>query len=168
MNGWKPARIAPAIMLAAFLASCAGGTRPYVASSEENVRIDTVTKSGSAFSSVRASVNIYSVDGNCRTTYLGTIPLDRKSISTGIPAGKTSFLVFVFNSASFLGNRRASISYRTLVKPRKGYDYRVAVEYVDDTYNAEIYEVNRRGERRELRHRPLDRCRAGLRKAGTR
>lgn len=168
MMGRKQARIAPAFALAALLASCAGGTRPYVASSDENVRIETVAESGSAFSSVRASVHIYSVDGNCRTTYVGTIPLDRKSIATGIPAGMTSFLVFAFNSASFLGNRRSSISYRTLVKPRKGFDYRVAVEYVDDTYNAEIFEVNRRGERRELRHRPLDTCRAGLRKAGTR
>lgn len=168
MSTPKRSRIAAVFLLSSLVGACAGGTRPYVASSDENVRIETVTESGSALSSVRASVHIHSVDNNCRTTYVGTIPLDRKSVATGVPVGRTSYLVFAFNSASFLGNRRTSISYRTLMTPRSGFDYRIAVEYVDDTYNAEIFEVNRRGERRGLRQRPLDSCRAGLRNTGTR
>lgn len=161
-------RIAAALFLAGAVAGCSG-TRPYVASTDDNVRIRTETKSGSVLSSVRASVHVHSVDRNCRTSYLGTIPLDSKAVTTGIPAGRRTYLVFAFNSASFLGSRRSSISYRTLLTPRRGYDYEVAVRYVDDMYNAEIREVSRRGKRRRtVRYRPLSTCRAGIRNANSR
>jgi hypothetical protein len=69
--------------------------------------------------------------------------------------------VFSFDSSSFLANSRSSITYGTLLTPRPGRDYDVAVEYLDDTYNATIQEVDREtNQQREVIYRPLDACQA--------
>ena len=160
MTIWHRGRLVAVMLLAGAVAGCAG-TRPYVSSSENNLRFTTVTESGSWFSSVRASVHIHSVDENCRTNYQGTIRLGGSSIATGIPVGQPSYLVFSFDSSSFLANSRSSINYKTMLTPQRDHDYNIAVEYVDDTYNATIREVNRRNNRRrEVHYKPLDTCRA--------
>ena len=148
-----------ALLCTAFLTSCAG-TRPYEATSDRNVRFNTAVASGSWVSSVQASVHVHSVDRACRTTYEGTIPLEGSTVVTGLPTDRPRYMVIVFNSSSFLLNRRGSINYSTVLTPRRGYDYEIAVRYVDDTYNATVVEVHRRdGTRRPLRHRPLNMCR---------
>lgn len=150
------------VLGAALLTGCALGTRPYQATSDKNVRFSTAVEAGSWLSSVRASVHVHSVDSNCRTTYEGTIPLEGSTIVTGIPTGRPRYMVVAFNSSSFLANSRSSINYSTMFTPRRGYNYEIAVRYVDDTYNATFEEVHRRSRaRRELRRRPLNRCRAG-------
>ena len=153
-------RLVAALLLAAALAGCAG-TRAYVSSSENNLRFTTLAESGSWLSSVQASVHIHSVDENCRTDFQGTIRLEESPVTTGIPVGRPSFLVFSFDSSSFLTNSSSSINYRTMLTPRRDHDYDIAVEYVDSTYNATIREVNRRDKRwREVGYTPLDSCRA--------
>jgi len=150
-----------ALLCASVLSGCAG-TRPYESASDRNVRFDTAVESGSGswVSSVRASVQVHSVDRDCRTTYEGTIPLNSPTVVTGFPAGRMRYMVIAFNSSSFLLNRRSSIDYSTILTPRDGYDYEVAVRYRDDTYDASVVEVNRgNGTRRKLRHRPLQACR---------
>ena len=152
-------RIIPALLCAACLAGCAE-TRPFQPAPDRNVRFDAAVESGSWLSGVEASVHVHSVDRNCQTTYEGTIPLRNSTVVTGFPAGRPQYVVIAFNSSSFLLNRRSSINYSTLLTPRDGHDYEVAVRYLDDTYNATVEEVNRRnGARRTLRHRPLDTCR---------
>jgi hypothetical protein len=148
------------LLSVALLAGCAG-TRPYEATSDRNVRFSTAVESGSWLSTVRATVHVHSVDPACRTTYEGTIPLKSATIVTGISTGTPRYLVIAFNSSSFLANRSGTINYATMLTPRRGYDYDIAVRYVDNTYNATIEEVHRTSRsRRELRHRPLDTCRA--------
>ena len=160
MTRVRAGRLCAVLLLAGVLAGC-GSTRPYVATSDNNVRFTTVAESGSWFSSVRASVHIHSVNENCRTAYQGTLSLGRSTTVTGLPAGQPSYLVFTFASSSFLSNDSSSISYKTLLAPKRGHDYEVAVRYVDDTYNATIREVNRRsGVRRQIAYKPLDACRA--------
>lgn len=160
MTATRRSRLAATLVLAGALAGCAG-TRPYEASSDNNVRFTTDVESGSWLSSVRASVHVHSVHRQCRTNYEGTIPLGRPAVVTGLPTGRPSYLVLAFNSSSFLTNSRSSIHYETMLTPRRGYDYEVAVSYVDDTYNATVREVNRQsGARREIRKTPLEACRA--------
>ena len=154
-------RLVAVLLLAGAVAGCASTQQPYVSSAENNIHFTTVAESGSWFSSVRASVHIYSVYENCRTDYQGTIRLGESSIATGIPVGQPSYLVFSFDSSSFLANSRSSINYKTTLTPRQGYDYDIAVEYIADTYSAKIMEVNRRNNRRdEVYYKPLDTCRA--------
>jgi hypothetical protein len=151
---------AATLLCTVFLTGCSG-TRPYQESSDKNVRFSTAVESGSWLSSVRASVHVHSVDANCRTTYEGTIPLEGSTTLTGIPTGRPRYMVVSFDSSSFLLNSSSSINYATMFTPRRGYNYEIAVRYVDDTYNATVEEVDRRSlARRELRRRPLDRCRA--------
>lgn len=139
------------MMMVGFLCGCAA-TKSYVATAEDNVRISTMAESGSSFSSIRAAMDVHSVDADCRTTYQGTMELDRSPITTGIPAGQESLLVFVFSNSSFLGSSRSTIRYETLLSPRSGYGYEIDVQYVDGAYDAVLYEVDRGG-RRETRSR---------------
>ena len=161
MTTRRRGRLFAVLLLAGAMAGCAGTQQPYVSTAENNVHFTTVAESGSWLSSVRASVHIHSVHENCQTDYQGTIRLSDSSITTGIPVGQPSYLVFSFDSSSFLANRRSSIDYKTLLTPRQGYDYDIAVEYIDDTYNARIMEVDRRNNQRaEIHYKPLDMCRA--------
>ena len=147
------------LLLCAVAASCAG-TRSYQATPDNNLRFTTKVESGSLMSSVRASAHIHSIDGNCRTNYEGTIRLEKETYVTGVDVNRPSYLVLSFDSSSFLSNSRSSINYATILMPRRGHDYKIAVIYVDDTYNAIIHEVNRgNGRQRELQQMPLDTCR---------
>jgi hypothetical protein len=160
MTTWNRGRLVAVMLLAGAVAGCAG-PRPYVSSSENNLRFTTVAESGSWLSSVQASVHIHSVDENCQTSFEGTIPLGGSPIATGIPVGQPSYLVFSFDSSSFMANRSSSITYKTMLTPRRDHDYDIAVEYVEDTYNATIQEVNRRNSRRrEVHYTPLGACQA--------
>lgn len=160
MTTWHRGRLVALLLLAGALAGCAG-TRPYVSSSEDNLRFTTLAESGSWLSSVQASVHIHSVDENCQTNFEGTIRLGDNSIATGIPVDRPSYLVFSFESSSFMANRSSSINYKTMLTPRRDHDYDIAVKYVDDTYDATIREVNRQDKQwRDVHYTPLDACRA--------
>ena len=160
MTAPRQGTLAAVLLLAGTIAGCAG-TQPYASSSEPNLRIQTHAESGSWMSSVQTAVHIHSVDDNCQTTYQGSLELDEPMITAGIPTGQRSYLVFSFDSSSFLANSRSSISYGTMLTPRQGQDYDVAVEYLDDTYNATVEEVDRASKhRRKVLYRPLDACQA--------
>lgn len=123
----------------------------------KNLYIQTETESNSIFSSVRAALGVYRVDDQCKIEYQGTVDLDGRLVSVGIPSGRPSYLVFEFASSSFLANSRRSISYETLLLPVAGRDYDIKVSYLDDIYNVEIQEsrpgdaVARNIERKDLR-----------------
>jgi len=113
----RPARAAAAALV--LLAGCAGGTRPYAdESAAKNLTVRTATRSESAFSSVRASLHVYEVDARCQTRYLGTLELDKPSLSTALPA--SGYLVFEFSTSTFLGGSRGRVSRATLLQARPG------------------------------------------------
>ena len=128
------------LMAVIFLAGCSL-TRPYANTPQKNLTIRTTTESG-LLSSVRASVDIYEVDDACQTEYLGTVKLRKPQVKVGIPASKTSYLVFVFASSSFLANSSGTTSYDTLLKPQTDYGYNIDVSYKDDIYNVVMREVS--------------------------
>ena len=129
--------IACAALAASVLAGCSG-LKPYADSPEKNLHIRTHTASGSAFSSVRASVDVYRVERGCVAEYEGTVALDNADMTMGVPANRTSYLVFRFASSAFLGSSSSTISYEALVNPRPGSSYDVRVRYVDNIYNVAI------------------------------
>lgn len=124
-----------------FVYGCSG-LKTYPDNYSKNLQIKTTTDSGSMFSSVKASLHIYSVNSNCEGSYQGTVKLDQPNKAVGIPDNKTSYLAFDFDSSTFLGSTSSSISYETLLKPRTGYQYDIEVTYIDDLYNVIIKEVN--------------------------
>ena len=139
------------IMLA--LAAGCSGIKTYPQSSPRNVLVRT------DLSKVEAALNIHEVGADCRTTYRGTITLDKASISVGIPADRLGYLVFNFASSSFLrGSSNANVG--TLLKPRPGFNYEVEVSYRDDIYSVVIRETDaRKSLSRELPRRGLESCR---------
>jgi hypothetical protein len=129
------------LLLASLMNGCAG-IRPYPNSLDKNLHILTETESGSLFSKVRATVNIYQVDTNCKAEYKGTLKLNNPSVAVGIRPDSLTYLVFEFAGYSFLANSSSRISYDTMLKTRTGYNYKIKVSYIDDIYNVDIREVH--------------------------
>lgn len=132
--------VAFSICTASLLAGCFG-SKTYPNTLDRNLHVHTATDSGSWFSHLRAAVDIHRVGEDCALGYEGTVQLTDPKIDIGIPPHRWSYLVFVFDSSSFLGNRNGTITYETLLKPRSNYHYDVAVRYRDEMYHVEIRET---------------------------
>lgn len=154
-------RVTFAVLALSLLAGCSG-IKTYPNTLEKNLRIRTATNSGSIFSKVRATVNIYRVDAGCKLKYEGTVNLNSPVLGVGIPAQQLSYLAFNFASSTFLGGTTNATSQGTLLKPRAGYRYDVDVSYADDIYNVVIRESSAHGSAgREIALTRLDACKAG-------
>jgi len=143
--------------LATLVSGCAQVT-PYPNTLAKNVHVHTRTDTGSMFSSVQANLHVYAVDRECNTHYLGVMALDAPTVDVGLAPDQRAYLVFGFNSSSWLATGDSSISQDTLLTARSGYSYDIDVSYIDDLYNVVIYEVDRRGHRREVDTRRLSAC----------
>ncbi len=129
------------LVWAATLLPACSGIKAYDNSLNKNLHVHTATDSGSWFSRVRTAVDIHRVGEDCAIDYEGTVQLADSKIDIGIPPHRWSYLVFVFDSSSFFGNRSGTITYETLLKPRQNYHYDVAVSYRDDIYHVGIRET---------------------------
>lgn len=141
-----------------FISGCSG-LKTYHSDLENNLKITTQTDSGSIFSSLQAAVDIHKVNTDCSTEYAGTIQLDDSSKDIGIPAGRSSYLVFVFEKSGFF-SAETSTSYNTLIRPRRGYNYIAEVSYQENIYNVIINEVDPGSRKsREIETRGMYACR---------
>lgn len=146
------------LVTVSLLAGCLG-IRPYPNTMDKNLHIQTKTDSGSFFSKVRAAVDIYRVDADCKTKYEGTIQLNEPSVDVGIPSHRLSYLVFVFSSSSFLASSNSTVTHDTLLKPRAGYNYDIKVSYIDNMYNVAIRETHpRTSASRDIELKDLSGC----------
>jgi hypothetical protein len=141
-----------------FVTGCSG-LKTYHSDLENNLKITTQTDSGSIFSSMQAAVDIHKVNPDCSTEYTGTVQLDDSSNDIGIPAGRSSYLVFVFQKSG-LFSAETSTTYNTLIRPRNGYQYIAEVSYQENIYNVIINEIDP-GSRtsREIETRGMYACR---------
>ena len=133
------------------LAACSG-LKTYPNDAPKNVHVATQTDRG-----VRAALHVHQLKGECSTRYEGTLALDRPALDIGVPAGQASYLVVSFDTSSFMAGSR-STSVGTLLTPRAGYEYELAVRYKQDIYDVALREIDRKGVRRELVRRPLAGC----------
>jgi len=145
---------AHALLVAGVLALAAGcsGLKTYPNDAPKNVHVATQTERG-----VRASLHVHQVNGECTTRYEGTLALDQPALDIGVPAGQPRYLVVSFDTSSFMAGSR-STSVGTLLTPRAGYGYELAVRYQKDIYDVALREIDRKGARRELARRPLAGC----------
>ena len=110
--------------------------------------------------SVEPTLDIYSVNEQCETAYLGTVALDRNFLEVGIVIGQPSYLVVGFSNSSFWASSSGYISYNFTLLPRKAYRYAIDVSYIDDIYHVAVHEINRNtGEKREMESKDLQNCR---------
>lgn len=130
----------PAFAFAASVLAGCSGLKTYSDTLAKNLDIHTRTDSGSFLSSTRAWLDIFRVNNNCQTTYQGTVAFDTENHSIGLPAGRPSYLVFRFESSSFLANSSGATSYDTLFTPLPDRHYDVDVRYLDGIYSVAIRE----------------------------
>lgn len=156
-NVWFPLF---SLLSALLLAGCSG-VKTYPDMAGKNVHVRTKLVEERMFGSVRADLDVYSVDARCETQYLGTVELDRANVDIGIPPGQQTYLVFVFSSKGMLGSSKGSTTYATLLRPRAGFEYRAEVRYLDDIYNVDMIETQPgKKSGRELEPRRLENCRS--------
>jgi hypothetical protein len=154
-------RYLAAVLIAVVVLSGCSGVRPYPNTLEKNLVIRTEADSGSIFSKVSAAVDIFSVTADCQTEYLGTVDLKGPSVKVGIPSDQLSYMVFVFSNSSFLGSSQSTISHETLLEARRGHNYDISVNYIDDIYNVAINEKDPRNpDGRKIAVRDISACKA--------
>ena len=142
-----------------FLITGCSGLKTYDSELDQNLQITTETDSGSMFSKVRAAVDIHTVKPDCSTEYAGTVQLDDQAKDIGIPPGRSSYLVFVFEKSGFF-SAETSTTYNTLIRPRTGYDYIAQVSYQENMYNVILNEVDPKNRKsREIATRGMNTCR---------
>ena len=137
-----------AVLVLGLLAGCAGvKTYPTNAAGNVTLRADLDPN-------VRAALHVHAVDRNCETEYQGRVALQPGSTVVEIPADRLSYLVVTFDTSSFLRGS-ASASVGTLLTPRRGQRYELAL-----SYRANLYDIRLREAGRELSRRDLRSCRA--------
>jgi hypothetical protein len=136
------------VVLAALLTAGCSGLKTYSNDAPKNVRVATQTDGA------RAALHVHEITGQCETRYEGTVSLDQPSIEVGVPDGRRTFVVVSFDTSSFLGGQRGT-SVGTVLTPRPGYRYELAVRYKQDMYDVALREIDRKGAARELPRRGL-------------
>ena len=139
-----------AVVLLLLIAGCSG-LKTYPNDAPKNLSIATQTDGA------RAVLHVHDVTGECATRYEGTVKLDQPSVEVGVPAGRPSYVVVSFDTSSFLGGQRGT-SVGTVLTPRAGYRYEMAVRYKQDMYDVALREIDRKGVGRELPRRGLGGC----------
>lgn len=140
------------LIIFALLQGCAS-TKKYSSPHQENLVVRTVADSGT-----KIFLDIYDVNHLCEARFLGTVALDSKKTRVAIPVTRNSLLSFRFHSSSFWSNSSSSITYDTLLKPRKGHEYDIFARYVNDIYNVDISEYLKGRKKRLLQPRDLHEC----------
>ena len=149
------------LIFISLLSGCSN-IKTYPAYQPENIRVETKADSGSFFTDIKTSLHIYSVNNECKTSYLGTVNFNKAKNRLGLPANKLLYLEFTFVNSGFFVSRTSSMSYDTLLKPRKGAQYNIELSYLDDMYNMEIWEKrSKKSSKRELDARSFDSCKNG-------
>ncbi len=81
--------------------------------------------------------------------------VNRSFTDVGIPTGRSSYLVFVFESSGMF-SADSTTTFNTLIRPREGYRYKAQVSYKEDIYN-EVDPGSKKS--RELDTRGMSACR---------
>ncbi len=142
------------------LLSACSGLQTYHSDLDNNLQISTETDSGSILTGIDTAVDVHRVNPDCSTEYSGTVKLGDETTDIGIPTGRSTYLVFVFEKGGFFSSKNSSTSYDTLIRPRAGYQYTAKVSYEDDIYNVVLNEVDPgNNKKRKIATRGMHACR---------
>ena len=146
------------ILISSTLLGCAG-IKIYPNSLDKNFTAHVTKDSGSGFSDLTTSINIYEVNRKCEANLLGTVQLENGVTEIGLPLDQLVFLYFNFSQASFLNVNNRAISLSTFLYPQKRYRYEARMLYIDDIYNVEVDEINSQNlARKEINTAPWSEC----------
>lgn len=137
-----------ALVLLLVLAGCGTTTKNYPADSAGNVALRADIDRG-----VKAAVHVHSVDAKCATQYQGTLFIEGPT-TISLPPGRPSYVAVTFDTSSFLRGS-ASTTTGSVITPRPGRKYEIAV-----SYRAQLYELRLREDGRAIPRQDLSACRA--------
>ncbi len=140
------------MFLTGLLANCST-FKPYPNHFGKNVHIWEKTDTGSILTTMEVAVDILSVSPRCETAYEGTVFLENGPVDIGIPVNRYSYLIFSYDTSSFLGPALGKVVHGTILKARPGYTYDIKMSYDTDVYYAEIQEIS--PDRSQFRNLPL-------------
>jgi hypothetical protein len=141
------------VLAVLLLAGCAG-VPGYPTDKAGNVTLRTDLDS-----EVRAALDVYRVDEYCAARRQGRVALQGPATSIALAAERPVYLVAIFDTSSFLRGS-ASTSVGTLLRPRAGRAYEVALRYHAGIYDLAIRETDRAGgASRAVGRRDLAACR---------
>jgi hypothetical protein len=140
-------------LVAGFCVAACGGTKPYRSDGAQNLAVKTEVDSG-----VRATLHVHAVGASCQAEYQGSVALSQPSLMVAIAPERVTYLDVTFDSSSLLAGSR-SMNAGTLLRPRAGYRYEIAVSYRKSLYQVAIRETDAGGRTRELPRRELGACR---------
>ena len=138
-----------ALALLLVTASGCSGLHPYRNTLDKNLTVRTKTVSGSILTSVKARVDIYTVDESCNLSYRGSVALQPPEVEVGLPTGTANYLNFVFSTSTFLASAQGATGFDRYFTTRPGYEYVAEASYVDGIYNVILKE--KKGDGGQLR-----------------
>lgn len=144
-------------LLGLALVSGCSNIKTYSENYPDNMQVKTRTDSGSFFSSLDTVVHIYRLNNKCESDYLGTVEFEDPVTDIGLPVNQLLYLDFVFINSSY--GSSSSMSHETLLRPKKGARYEVALTYLDALYDVELWERrSRKAARKPLTMVPYEAC----------
>jgi hypothetical protein len=122
---------------ALFVLSVCGcsGLKTYPNTLEKNARIHVRTDGGTLLSRTGIALDLYAVNVQCGSKYLGTVELDDPTIDLGLPLDQNVLLAYVFSRDAILGTSGTTV-IEMMVTPRPGERYEFDVEYLKKGYTA--------------------------------
>lgn len=137
----RSGRLVTSLIALGALAGCSG-IRTYPGNSQKNLRVTVEEHTGSMFSNVKVSMDVFKLKGKCVGDYVGTVDLKRGVNEVGLPESKLSYLIFIFKTSHFLEGG-GNTNYQTLIGVRRHQFYDAHVRYRNGIYDVTISEGRR-------------------------
>ena len=144
------------IFLSVFISACAS-VKYYPEKSNKNVELIIEKEDGSVFSGMEAGVHLYSIDKKCELTHLGYVEIEKAKTRIGVDTGKQTYIDFVFVSSGMFSNN-SSMTYGSVLKPKKGYHYQLKASYIEGIYDLKILEKRKGKKTRQLETYDYNQC----------
>lgn len=144
------------LLLVSLLSACAS-TRIFKDQSQKNIEVIIEKDEGSIFSAKEASVEVWKLEADCKTTLLGEVDTESSKFKIGLQPGQLAYINFRFFSSGLFSSDN-SMTYGSLITPKKGYNYLFKASYVEGIYNLEIFEKKAGRKSRQIETRHYSEC----------
>jgi len=140
-----------------FINGCVSNNIKYPNNHKTNLTIKTSIKGESFFKDINAYLHISRLDAQCKSTYLGTVKLDKPVKKVGLPVNKKLFLEFVFGITG--GGSGSRLDMDTIITPRNRQSFTADMFYEDDIYDITLWRnKSRKYKKREIKPARFDSC----------
>lgn len=124
-----------AVLVAALSLAGCSSLRTYPNTLAKNAVIHVQTEASTLLSRTGVELDLYTVDVECGSKYLGTLELLDASVELGLPLDTQVRLAYVFARSALLGTS-GTTTIEMIVTPQRGHRYEFDVSYLKTGYTA--------------------------------